>query len=163
MKKPLDPLDNWKDIDDEGESGEGKGGKTDAVHFRFRDAASIPPRDDVLPPTEIKRLLIVHQELHKGYVDKQKMTRKERAALKEGKLHLVRNYQQARGYQGGFSGYKKHPISNKAQFSGIDKQTSFLPTEFDAETNLEMREKLENRFTLMNRPKFSPKPRPRGG
>jgi hypothetical protein len=145
------------------ESGGGIGGK---IHFRFRDAASLPPRDDVLPITEIKRLLIVHGELHKERVDKQKQTRKERAALKEGKKLATHGQQQRQGF-GGSARFKQHPIANKAQFSGIDKQVTGLPTEFDAETNAEMQDRLENR--LQNRlqhqnvPRFNPTPRPKGG
>lgn len=152
-----------------GDSGQvgtgGQGGVGGKIHFRFRDAASLPPRDDVLPPTEIKRLLTVQSGLHKDRVDKQKLTRKERAAIKAGKKHLVSNYTQGLG-QGNFGGssrFKQHPITNKAQFSGIDKQTIGLPTEFDAETNAEMRDRLENRFQHRNVPKFNPKPRPMGG
>ncbi|MHB1947689.1 MAG: hypothetical protein ACYCQI_06200 [Gammaproteobacteria bacterium] len=150
--------------DDEGESGQGSGGKTGEIRFIYRDAMSLPPRDDMLPPSEIKRLLIIHKDLHRERVEKQKMTRKEREALKEGKLHLQASYMQGLGQGGGTrSNYKKHPIANKAQFSGIDKQTSNLPTEFNAETNLEMQNKLENRYVLRNAPKFNPKPRPPGG
>lgn len=143
----------------EGTGDEGRGGVGGKIRFKFRDAAMLPPRDDVLPESEIRRLLIVHKDLHKDRVDKQKSTRKERSALKEGKIHLRAN--QGFGLGGG-SQYKTHPLSNKAQFSGIDKQTIGLPTEFDAETNLEMREKLENRLVHRAAPKFTPKLRPRG-
>jgi hypothetical protein len=147
---------------EEGKGGQTGGGQTGKIHFRFRDAASLPPRDDVLPPNEIKRLLIIHNDIHKNYVDKQKQTRKERAALKKGKKHLM-GHQQIRGtHGGGASKYKKHPISNKAQFSGIDKQIIGIPTEFSAETNLEMQEKLENRFVNRQVPRFHPKPQRNG-
>jgi len=144
-----------------GTAGGGVGGK---IHYKFQDAASIPPRDDALPPSEIRRLLIVHRDVHKERVDKQKLTRKEREALKEGKLHLVAGYRQALGIrEGGIGKFVPHPIlKDKAQFGVIDRQNNNNPTEFDAETNLEMRDKLENRFVHRNAPKFHPKPRPRG-
>ncbi len=144
-----------------GEGEEGKGGVAGEIRFRYRDAASLEPREDMLPESEIRRLLIVHRDLHKDRVDKQKNLRKERAALKEGKLNIQNMNRQAMGMGGGgMSKYKRHPISNKAQFSGIDRQTIGIPTEFDAETNMEMRDKLENRLQLRNAPKFNPKPRP---
>jgi hypothetical protein len=155
--------------------GEGKGGQAGEIRFRFRDAAQLPPRDDALPPSEIKRLLIVHKELHKSRVDNQKTTRKERQALKEGRLNQVASYQQRMaGFEGiqGSSKYKQHPISNRAQFAGIDKQLIGIPTEFNAETNLEMRDKLENknrlthrnelRNELRNENRYTPKFRPPG-
>ena len=148
---------------DEEEGGEGQSGVGGKIHFRYKDAASLGPRDDMLPPHEIRRLLEVHGSLHKQRVDKQKLTRQERAALKEGKVHLKSATQQASALRnGGISKYKKHPISNKAQFSGMDRQMIGVPSEFDAETNLEMRDKLENRFTHRNTPKFNPTLKPRG-
>jgi len=36
-----------------------------------------------LSPQELKRLLAAHKELHKARVDKQKLLRKERQAIKE--------------------------------------------------------------------------------
>jgi len=155
------------DKEREEDSGEGRGGQSGKIVFKFKDAASLPPRDDVLPENEIKRLLIVHRALHKDYVDKQKLTRKERAALKEGKKNLETINRQALG-QGGSSQskFKKHPLSNRVQFSGMDKQTIGIPSEYDAETNPEMRDKLEQRLEnrLQNRhvPTFHPTPRPRG-
>lgn len=151
--------------DNEDEEG-GEGGQTDQIHFRFQDAASLPPRDDALPPSEIKRLLIVHKDKHKEAVNKQKHTRKERVAIKEGKRHLIAGMRQALGIrQGGISRFKKHPISDRAQFSGIDRQVNAIPSEYDADTNPEMQEKLENRLTnrLTQTPQYSPpKLRPRG-
>lgn len=156
---------NQGDQTDESSAGEnGQGGRTGEIVFRFKDAASLDPRDDMLPAHEIRRLLTVHKDIHKERVDKQKLTRKEREALKAGRLAQVAAMRrQALGVSSS-SQYKKHPISNKAQFSGIDKQMMSLPTELDAQTNLEMREKLENRLTnrLTNVPKNTPKLRPRG-
>lgn len=155
--------DKDQNEEDSGTSGEeGQGGVGGKIHFRYKDAASLEPRDDMLPPTEIQRLLRLHGEIHKARVDKQKAIRKERKALKEGKLRILTTAQQGYGGVRYSSQYKTHPISHKAQFSGIDKQITGIPTEFDAETNLEMREQLENRFVHRNIPKFNPKPRPRG-
>ncbi len=51
----------WGDATTEEESGAatGTGGQTGAVEFRYHDAYSLGPRDDMLPPTEINRLLAV--------------------------------------------------------------------------------------------------------
>lgn len=167
MKINEENANEWDDKTGEGEGGQGEGGLGGKIHFKFSDAAMLPPRDDALPPSEIRRLLTVHKEIHKQRVDRQKLTRKEREALKEGPKHLQEGYRQALSGGGGGSSYKRHPISNKAQFSGIDKQTIGIPSEFDAETNLEMRDRLENRLEnrLQNRnvPKFNPRPRPPGG
>jgi hypothetical protein len=151
---------------DEGESGETGGTSSGEIHFRYKDILSTVPRDDVLPDSEIKRLLIVHQDLHKDRVDKQKAVRKERQALKEGRTKVWTSYDEkrmGRGFSGGSSSpYKSHPITNKAQFSGIDRQVTSLPTENQAETNSDLRDQLENqnRNVLRHSPKFNPKPRP---
>jgi hypothetical protein len=151
------------DDSQEGE-GEGKGtqgGKSGEVGFRIKIETS---RDDMLAPSEIRRLLKTHQEIHKSYIDKQKLLRKERSALKEGRKDLVAQYraQHGLGGAGGSSPYKKHPISNKAQFSGIDKQVTSLPAENEAETNSELRAELENKYNHRLQPKraFNPKPSP---
>lgn len=157
----------WDEDDSQGgaggRSGEGgKGGKSGEVNFRFKTEIY---RDEQLPPGEIKRLLEIHKESHKAYVEKQKETRKERAFLKEGRKDLVDQHRARFGMGGGggsSSRYKKHPISNKAQFSGIDKQVSALPTENEANTNSELRNELENRYNYKHQPtrQFNPKPRP---
>lgn len=139
------------------QSGGGAGGE---IRFHYKDMYSTVLRDDTLPPHELKHLLMIHQDLHKDRVNKQKMTRKERAALKEGRLHHTAQ-NRALGVGGGTSKYRQHPISHKAQFSGMDKQTSILPHDFDAETNLDRQNELEHRFVLQNMPKFNPKPMPR--
>lgn len=142
----------------------GSGGKSGEIGFRYKTEIY---RDEQLPPAEIRRLLQIHKEAHKAYVTKQKLTRKERLALKEGRKDLTSQYRLGQGAGGGGrSTFKKHPISNKAQFSGIDKQLSGLPTENAAETNEELRNQLENklenkynhRFTPTKQ--FNPKPRP---
>ena len=151
---------NKDNNEDDDKGGEGGGKSSGDIHFRYKDILSTGPRDDVLPEGEIKRLLIVHQDLHKNRVEKQKVTLKERKAAKEGRYE---NKNRGHGFAGGgASPYKKHPISNKAQFSGIDRQVTALPTENQAETNSETKEKLENqnRNVLRHSPKFNPKPRP---
>jgi hypothetical protein len=153
--------DDERDDTQGGGSGQG-GGKTGTKGFRVQLEIS---RDDLLAPNEIKHLLKIHQEYHKTHVDRQKLLRKERAALKEGRKDLVAQYRSQLGLgsgSGGVSPFKKHPISNKAQFSGMDRQTSILPTENTAETNSEMRNDLENRYNHRHQPKpgFNPKPRP---
>src|SRR3990167_4745827 len=157
---------SMNDKEKEGSDGEsGECGKSSGdIQFRYQDILSDGQRDDVLPKTEIKRLLVVHQDLHKERVDKQKLTRKERKAMKEGRVSLASNYhygmKQAAVRGGRASSYKSHPLTEKAQFSGIDRQVNFLPTENQGETNLEIKDKLENRYRLQHAPKFNPKPRP---
>jgi len=168
--------DNEKKIDQDEEgkqdSGSGDLGEIGGeIRFRYKDAMSIAPRDDVLPSSEIKRLLAVHKELHKERVDKQKVTRKERKTLKEGRTHFAAGDGLRSGYGSGqHSTYKQHPITNKAQFSGMDRQVISLPNENRAETNEEKRNDLENRLEhrlenrnelrRQNTPGFNPKPRP---
>lgn len=152
--------DNLNDDETGGQGDSGSGGQTGEIHFRFKDAMSLDPRDDMLPPSEIKRLLIIHKDLHKERVDKQKITRKERLAIKEGRV--TQTYGQT-GYGMGVSAFKTHPITSKAQFSGIvDKKVIGIPSEFDADINEDKRNELEQRYVNRNTPKFSPKFRPPG-
>jgi hypothetical protein len=155
--------------DDEGGTGEsGTGGKTGAIEFRLQDGSAGLRRDDLLAPNELKRLLQVHDELHKGRVNKQKITREERAAQKDGRYvtSMESKYRQGLGGGGGgtASRFKKHPISNMAQFSGIDKQVVGVPTLNEAETNSDLKNDLENRLEnkYRNTPRFNPRPRPPG-
>jgi hypothetical protein len=145
------------DSGETGVGGIGGGGGATEIEFRYKDVLSDAPRDDVLPPLEmIKHALAIHKDLHKYLVDKQKQTRKDRAAIKEGKLTSVAQYQVGRGY-GANSGYKKHWVHDK--FRGRDRQISAVPTQYDANTNEGLRDKLENRLQLKHAPKFNPKPR----
>ena len=66
------------------------------------------------------------------------------------------------GGSGNTSRFKKHPISDKAQFSGIDKQVVGVPSLNEADTNAEMKEQLDNRLEnkYRNVPRFNPRPRP---
>lgn len=165
---PEDPLARGYE-EEGGEEGEGKagaGGAAGEIIFRYKDPYSASPRDDQLPSDEIKRLLIVHRDQHKGNVDKQKQTRKERAAIKEGKIPYNKQ-NQGRGFgPGGVSNFKTHPIALRAQFSGIDKQVSNLPTNNEAITNDQLKNELDNRLELQlgltHRPSSAPKPRPPG-
>jgi hypothetical protein len=151
--------------DDDDDSASGSfGGQTGEIAFRFHDAMQVSNRDDLLPPEEIRRLLIVHKETHKGRVDKQKVNREQRNALKEG-VYVAPTVAQQLGRGGsGSSAFKKHPISDMAQFSGIDKQVIGIPSNNEADTNPEQKDKLENRLQnrLQNTPKFNPRPRPPG-
>jgi hypothetical protein len=163
-KKVVPLFKNKKRDEEEDDEGKG-GGKSGKINLRFKTEVL---RDDLLSPDEMRRLLLVHADLHKANVDKQKVLRKERADLKSGKKQ---DHQLGQGLgQGNNSRFKKHPISNKAQFSGIDRQVSNVPTDFRAETNDEARNdlqnrlenRLENKLQLQNQPKreFNPKPRP---
>jgi len=147
----------------EGEGSKGKGGKSGEIGFRVKTEIS---RDDLLSPTELNRLRAAENGFNKAQVDKQKLLRKERAALKEGRKDLVAQYRGQLGHGGGgsTSRYKQHPIANKAQFSGIDKQVSQIPSESEANTNDQLRNDLENRYNLtyQHQPKRTFNPRPRG-
>ncbi|MDX1900611.1 MAG: hypothetical protein SFW66_01240 [Gammaproteobacteria bacterium] len=165
MKKD-DDLDKKKSSDEKGgESGQsGTGGKV-----RFRLPTEDVRREDQLSPAELRRLARVHQDAHKARVDRQRQLRAERCEKKEGPANLAtaRRLGQSGG-AGRKSPYKKHPISNTAQFSGMDPQMTLSPHESVQETNDDKRNELENRLEnklqnklqLQNQPKFNPKPRP---
>jgi hypothetical protein len=153
------------DVGQTGTDDEGSGGKTGAIEFRWDDGSAAMRRDDLLSPNEMDRLLAVHDSMHKGRVEKQKFTREQRAAMKEGRYVQQADSRYRQGLGGGGGGesrFKKHPISNMAQFSGIDKQVVGVPTLNEADTNAEMKDKLENRLQnkLRNQPRFNPRPRP---
>lgn len=67
---------------------------------------------------------------------------------------------------GNNNGLKTHPISQKAYFSGIDKQITpnasdnLTNTNADQKSDLEQRLELQNRLQHTNTPKFNPTPRP---
>jgi hypothetical protein len=154
--------------DNSGEQGTGgTGGQTGAIEFRYHDALATPARDDYLPPDEIRRLIIVHRDLHKARVKDQQFAREQRDAKKDGRISTP-NYGRSMGLGsggGGSSQFKKHPISNMAQFSGMDKQVIGLASENESKTNAELKEQLENqlRNRYTNTPKFiPPRPRPPG-
>lgn len=151
-------------IDNNEESSGGQGGQSGAIEFRFKDDRLAPSREDLLSPQEIKRLQVVHKDLHKDRVDKQKQERSQRAAVKEGRYVPP---QSGLGQASGRSGYKKHPISNKAQFSGIDKQVIGIANLNTANTNDQLKDALENKLENKNRlthaKRFDPRPRYPGG
>lgn len=157
--------ENKKDDQEDEGSGESGGGASGKIEYRYHDASSTEQRDDLLSPEEKKRLIHVHKDLHKARVDKQKATRKERKAAKEGPVNLTASkaYTGEMGMGGAYSKYKTHPIAIK--FSGIrDQKISAVPSENTAETNKEMQQELENKnenkLRLNYQPGFNPKPRP---
>lgn len=163
----LEPYDE----DESGESGSGSGGQSGEIEFRFKDDRFGPTRDDLLPPSEIKRLHIVLKDVHKGHVEKQKQLRDERAALKEGKYVAPAKgeYHKSLGSGAGSpSKHDSHPLlSKKAQFDGVDKQVVGIPSLNEANTNSELKAELENRLEnrlenkLRNTPHSTPRPLPR--
>jgi len=156
--------DNEYQYDDE-DSGEGTQTGTSGVEFHL-DLLAGEPRDDLLSPEQLKGLLKLHNEKHYDLVKKQKIERKERNELKEGKRSVVSNAYSGKAGYGASSNFKSHPISQKAYFSGIDKKVTGLTTENIAETNEDKKNELQERLELRNRlqyqnaPKFNPTPRP---
>ena len=155
-----------EDKDDEGgkNGGHGESGKGGAG-VRYRDPFAVKQRDDMLPPAEIKRLLLLHKEIHKGRVEKQKIARKERDAVKEKRPGAVAGHGQGYGAGVQSNAARQHPtLSKAAQFSGIDKQVVPLPHDNLAETNQDQKQELEFRHELRHQhqltQKFNPKPRP---
>lgn len=152
-----------------GESGStGQGGATGEVRFRYRDAMSTGPRDDERSPSEIKRLLDVLDDRQLELVKKQKDKRKDRKAVKEGRVSLSAANSGLRSGGGRSSPYKDHPtLVNKAQFNGMDPQMVPLVNKNNADTNQENRKenrlenRLQNQLRHQNVPKFNPTPRPR--
>jgi hypothetical protein len=142
---------------------EGVGGKSGQIEFRssvFKTAL----RDDLLPADELRRLLIIHKDIHKEKVIKQKQTRAERAALKEGKQLNNQQTTNNKGLRSGGSSstHLTHPLlGTKPQFDGIDKQVVGVPALNEADTNPELKAELENRLEnkYRNTPKFNPTPR----
>lgn len=153
--------------DSSGDKGGTGGGASGKIEFHYHDVLSEEPRDDLLSPEEIKRLLAVHKDVHKERVDKQKSTRKERKAAKEGPVNLTSRKAYTGGLNaaggGAYSKYKTHPIAVK--FAGIrDQKISAIPSENTAETNQDLKQELENKnenkLRLNYQPGFNPKPRP---
>ncbi|MFZ2314303.1 MAG: hypothetical protein WAW86_01415 [Gammaproteobacteria bacterium] len=151
-----------KTIQQNGEETEGTGSNSGQIEFRDFIRAD-QSRDDMLPPDEIRRLLVVNKNLHETKVKKQKTLRDERQALKDGKIDL-KDYRHGMAEQ---SNYKAHPLlSEKAQFSGRDRQVNDLPNENIADTNPADRNELKNnyerKYQPQNAPKFTPKLTPYG-
>lgn len=140
------------------DSDDGKGGKSGEVEFTYHNPLAGTRRDDLLPENEKNRLLKVHQSIHKDRVIKQKQTREQRAAVREGRQAY---FQSGLGSQSLSSSYKTHPISNKAQFAGIDRQNQMIPTENIADTNQDARKELQLQHQLQYQPDYTPNPKNR--
>lgn len=137
----------------------GSGGQSGNLEFKDFLAPSAS-RDDLLSVDEKKRLLSNHKDTHELRVKKQKELLDLRKQLKEGKID-VNQYKQGMGRNNQYQ--INHPIlSNKAQFSGIDRQVNALPSENMAETNEDKRNELDYQYRLRympeNAPRFNPKP-----
>lgn len=170
MVKKIDAHE-WN-ADEEDESGDSGHLGGSGVEFRF-DISPSERRDDLLSTDDLKRLLKVHHDLHYDLVKKQKIERKNRNEIKEGKRpNVANNYNVGNAGFGMNHGGKPHPLSQKAYFSGIDKQVIGLQSENVANTNEGQKNELEARLELKNRlqhknrlehkntPKFNPTPRP---
>lgn len=149
-----------KNSGDDDDTDAGSGGQAGSVEFHDFLGVGGESRDDQLSAAERERLLSAHHGLHEALVKKQKATREERKAMKEGKLSRE-NYRE--GLQNKSSQFPSHPIlSDKAQFSGIDRQVNNLSTENLADTNDDLRNELNHQYNLVHRPenapKFNPKP-----
>jgi hypothetical protein len=108
-----DEHDLKKEEDEKGGDQEGGSeGTGTGIEFHF-DVLTPEPRDDALPPNEIKRLLAQHQDIHKARVDKQKLTRKERQALKEGRAALISAANFRAGFNAGGGGPPKSEFISK--------------------------------------------------
>lgn len=153
-------IDEKNQRDDSEEGGSGSGGQGSGIAFRYHDAAEVAPRDDALPPSQVKHLEIVQIDRHKSVIDSQKRKREERKAIKEGKQIYTNAARHGRGLGGGGGGsspFKKHPISNTAQFgAGTDNTVNPIPSQNQAETNNEEKQRHENEY--VHRLKYMPKP-----
>lgn len=152
------PKNSADDRDTDGGSAGGQGGK---IEFRDFITAKSGMRDDNLPPDELRRLRAVHNTAHESRVKKQKELRQSRQEMKEGKVSLEAHREgQAQEMS---SKYPPHPmLSDKAQFSGVDKQENQVPSMNDSQTNDADRNELENEYRKTFQPemgkKFHPKP-----
>jgi hypothetical protein len=148
----------------EDESGSGQIG-TGQIEFKDFLSNHEAMRDDLLSEEEKNHLLVVHKSGSEANIKKQKEKRDTYKALKEGKLPLS-TYRQEMMSVGAQAGYKVHPLNNKAQFSGVDRQVTNIANDFEAKTNEEQAHELQNKYELQNRPqlanapKFNPKPSP---
>lgn len=144
---------------DEDESG--KGGKSGQVEFREFIASGENLRDDLLSDNDKKRLLSIHKDSQLDKVKKQKELRDVRQAIKDGRVPL-QSYRQGMMEAAMNAGYKAHPLSNSAQWSGRDRQVTELPSENLADTNPKDRDELQLQFRLthqpdlVNAPKYTP-------
>lgn len=154
-----------RDEDEEGGSSAIGGGGQGKIEFTdFTGMQGAPLRDDLLPPDEIRRLLVVAASGHKELVKKEKVKRDTIKALKEERMSL-QDYRQQMG--GGANQYKANPIlANKVQFSGASPEVTSIPTDSNTKTNEQNKNELTNEYRLTHQlrydaqPKFNPQPKP---
>lgn len=142
-----------KKLEDDTSDETGSGGKSGHIEFREFIASTESLRDDLLPVDEKKRLLIVHKDTQLDKVKKQKELRDVRQAIKDGKIPL-QSYRHGIMEAAANAGFKAHPLSNSAQWSGRDRQITELPSEHLAETNPKDRDELQLQFSLRHQPEF---------
>ena len=144
------------------EDDESSGGSSGS-NIEFKDFTGLmgeAKRDDLLPPDEKRRLMLVAERVHKESVKKEQNKRQLMKDLKEDKINLNDFRQQTTQH----NQYKVHPIASK--FSGASPQVSFNPNESITQTNDELQNKLKNDYRLTHqlrqelRNDFNPKPRP---
>jgi len=157
----MNKIENDDQSGESGESGKSGGGVAGKIKFDWE----VLPVTKKLPPGEVKRILAALKQSHLEKVRKERIKRKDRKALKEGKRTNQYGAANGYGYGGGPAGNnKKHPIlGDSAQFSGmIDHQVTPVPDENTADTNPEQRNENKNELTLGLRlaPTNTPKPRP---
>lgn len=147
--------------DDSEESGGTSSSSGGAGKIEFRDflANAENLRDDLLPPEEMRRLIIVHREIHLSGVKKLKELQAYREAVKEGKVPLE-TYRQGLDPDPTRRNFKQNPRLKSPQFTVIDNKVNPLPNINVAETNQDKRQELVYRNELKNRPvpEFNPKP-----
>lgn len=150
--------DFLKEKEDDESEGSGTGGQTGEIKFRFHDPMMGPMRDDLLPASEINRLLSVLSDHNQVSIKKGKDKREYYNQLKEGKV--PNQYE-----LGGMANHREpHPLLSEKLRGIRDQQVTSIPQDYKADTNEELKDRLENRLEnrlqLKNAPKFNPKPRP---
>jgi hypothetical protein len=163
--------------DETGEDGSGTSTGAAGSGVEFHDfLAPQPAREFPLSLSDQRRLLAMHDEVHKNNVLKQKSIKEDRKQIREKNVKVGAHrwgygtgIGTGTGVGGGQNQYKNHPtLSNKAQFSGIDKQINPLATDNVSDTNNADRNELQNQYTLRYAPelapglRFNPKPQFRG-
>lgn len=144
---------------EEGGSGESGGTGTQIKFHDFTRAENF--RDDLLPPEEMRRLLLVHKDLHTGNVKKQKELQAYREEVRAGKISIEQYRQGLQGGEGKVK-YKTNPrFLRSQQFSGTSNNMTPLPSDNNAETNQDKKELVyRNELKLQNQPvpQFNPRP-----
>src|SRR3990167_7225091 len=111
----------------------GTGSVGGAIEFHDFISVNNHLREEKLPPDVIKDLQSRHKRKHEALVEKQKKERDYRHDVKEGKV-TPEMHKQNKAERN--SGFPPHPtLSDKAQFSGIDKQENQIPTNSETQTN----------------------------